>query len=130
MTIEILCFYASFKKRNKTLQFNENEKLYQQFSLILFDFMKTFATRKERRKFFVFIFFVKSQHKEGLYHCERRSLCVWIFFLILLVMCTRNDEKKTYALSSSEKKFPPFLNIFYLLRIEFFFFCERKTKKM
>lgn len=32
------------------------------------------------RKLFRFEILAKSQHKEGLYHCERRTLCVWIFF--------------------------------------------------
>lgn len=76
------------------------------------------------RKLFRFEILAKSQHKEGLYHCERRTLCVWIFFSLFSLLCAREMTTKPYALSRSEKKFLLFLfaNIFYLLRIEFLSF--------
>lgn len=125
-------FYLKQKQDNAFRRKAKN--FINSFSLIMYRIFRfrqnfVFGKMKKERKVFRFgKILTKSQHKEGLYHCERRTLCVWIFFLILLVMCTRNDdEKKNRMLYKVVRKtFHCFLfaNIFYLLRIEFFFLCS------
>ena len=93
------------EKRNKTFAiWKENEKLYQQlfttlpFDLKTFPFFFAFLEKKEK----VFRFDVKSQHKEGLYHCEFMCLDIFSLFSLLCAlpeMTTRKEKRMFYQVA-------------------------------
>ena len=81
----------------------EHEKSLSTTSLHLFYFFISIQNKVYfREKFLLSPRFprVRSKHKEGLYRCERISLCVWIFSLFSL-LCAGEWRKNPYAFFSS-----------------------------
>lgn len=104
--IKSICWWQSKGKQKQKQDIavrGERKTLSTAFPSFL-DF--PFDLKRNFRKENFFVFDVKSQHKEGLYHCERASefMCLDLFSLFSLLCATAKKltEGKPYVVSSGK----------------------------